>query len=246
MSNAQDYAAALDAAKKLAIEQIQTPRIPVGVFLQEGENLHQTALTDREQLAAAGLPEQTINALPQYAGACREAQSLWNKDLNARQAAEQQWAVQSPLGYSLRDRLLHAFSYAFRADEALSKKVQAIREGNGHADMIQDLSDLAVLGRANAPLLETIRLNLGELDTAQNLSSSLAELLAQANGERLSDNESKIMRDRMYTLLKQAVDEIYACGRYVFWNDDKRLKMYRSAYENSHRTKSKKEVEMVK
>lgn len=243
MSNAQDYAASLDAAKKLPAEQIQTPRIPVGVYLQEAENLYQAAHADRAQLTAAGLPDQSINILPQYAGACREAQSLWNKDLNARQAAEQKWADQSPLGYALRDRLLHAFGYAFRADEALTKKVQAIREGYGHADMIQDLSDLAILGRANTAQLNAIRMNLADLDTAQNLSSSLAELLAQANGERLSDNESKIMRDRMYSLLKQTVDEIYACGRYVFWDDDKHLRMYRSAYKHRQRAAGIPETE---
>ena len=105
-------------------------------------------------------------------------------------------------------------------------------------------SDLAGLrtGRANTALLEAIRLDLAELDRAQALASWLAELLAMANGERLSDNKAKNMRDRTYTLLKHAVDEIYACGRYIFWNDEKRLKMYRSAYEYSHRSKSKKDI----
>ena len=242
MSNAQDYAAALDAALKLTIEQILTPRIPIGIYLQESENLSQTARADVLKLVGAGLTEKVIADIQLYAGACREAQSIWNKEYNARQVAEQQWAEQMPLGYDLHDKLAHTFAYAFRADEALMKKVHAIRAGRGHAVMIQDLSDIAVLGRANLPLLEAINFDAKELDFAANLSSALANLFAQANGERFSENNSKLMRDRMYTLLKHAVDEVYSCGRYLFWNDEKRLKMYRSAYEYSHRTKLKKDA----
>lgn len=236
MPSIQDHSAVLADAAKLPADQILTPRIPAGIYLQEAENLYQNAVADKDELIGAGLSEKTITSLPLLASACRETQSIWNREHNAHQAAEQKWADQSHEGYALRDRLEHAFSFAFRADEALMKKVHAIRAGRGHADMIQDLSDLAVLGRANTALLAAIRLDLAELDRAQELASWLAELLAMANGERLSDNKSKIMRDRTYTLLKHAVDEIYACGRYIFWNDEKRLKMYRSAYRHHQRT----------
>ena len=244
MSNTQDYAEAQGDAQKLTAEDILTPRIPIGIYLQEAENLSQTALADIKKLIAAGLSEKVIANIQLYAGACREEQSIWNREYNARQVAEQQWAEQMPLGYNLREKLAHAFSYAFRADESLLKKVRAFRVGRGHADMIQDLSDIAVLGRANLPLLNAIHFDTNELNTAADLSSSLAGLFAQANGERLSDNNAKQMRDRMYTLLKQAVDEVYSCGRYLFWNDEKRLKMYRSAYEHSHRTKQKKDASL--
>lgn len=242
MSNTNDYAEAQSAAQKLPADQVLTPRIPIGIYLQEAENLNQVALADMTKLIGAGLTEKVIANIQLYAGACREAQSIWNREYNARQVAEQQWAEQMPLGYDLRDKLAHAFGYAFRADEALMKKVHAIRAGRGHADMIQDLSDIAVLGRANQHLLDAIHFDAKELDIAADLSSALASLFAQANGERLSENNSKQMRDRMYTLLKHAVDEVYSCGRYLFWNDEKRLKLYRSAYEYSHRTKPKKDA----
>ena len=71
--------------------------------------------------------------------------------------------------------------------------------------MIQDLSDLSVLGKANQPLL------------------------AAMNGERAENNSAKTIRDKAYTLLKKAVDEIREAGKYVFWKNPDRLKGYYSA-----------------
>ena len=58
----------------------------------------------------------------------------------------------------------------------------------------------------------------------------MADLLSQVNGERDSDNQFKVMRDKAYTHLKEAVDEIRSCGKYVFWWDENRLKGYGSRY----------------
>ena len=38
------------------------------------------------------------------------------------------------------------------------------------------------------------------------------------------------MRDKAYTHLKQAVDEVRECGHYVFWRNEARLKGYSSRY----------------
>jgi len=38
------------------------------------------------------------------------------------------------------------------------------------------------------------------------------------------------MRDKAYTHLKQAVDQVRECGQYVFWRNEARLKGYGSRY----------------
>jgi len=39
-----------------------------------------------------------------------------------------------------------------------------------------------------------------------------------------------VVRDQAYTHLKQAVDAVRACGQYLFWRNDERLKGYASRY----------------
>lgn len=239
MSNKQDFDATLSVAQALPVEQVKEPNMPVGIYLQEAEDLSQIAQSDKQALMAVGLPESLISLLSTYAGATREAQSLWSKERQMREEAEEQWQTEAPKGYELRDMLIHTFSYAFRKNEALLKRVKAIREGHGHSDMVQDLNDLAVLGKSEEPLLVQINFDMGELETARTLSDKLSTLLAQSNGERTSPNDAKELRDRMYTLLKTVVDEVRDCGKFVFWKDERKRRQYSSAYKRRMRNKQK-------
>jgi hypothetical protein len=49
-------------------------------------------------------------------------------------------------------------------------------------------------------------------------------------------------RDRAFTYLKQAIDEIRECGRFVFWRNPDRLKGYTSDYWKQKKSVSGKEV----
>ena len=144
MSNVDDYNAKLDELKAIPIDEVQAPTLPVDVFLQEGENLFHWSIADLSELSKVGLTQVRLNDLPVRAGALREAQSLWFKDRYSQQEAQREWMELSPLAYDLRDDLLHGFRFAFRDDTVILSRISAIADGGGHADMIQDLNDLAV------------------------------------------------------------------------------------------------------
>lgn len=77
MSNIDDYNAKLEALKTIPIEEVQTPVLPIDVFLQEAENLAKWAETDKVELAKLGIAQKDLNDLTVRAGALHEAQSLW-------------------------------------------------------------------------------------------------------------------------------------------------------------------------
>jgi hypothetical protein len=181
-------------------------------------------------LAAIGISQAAIDELPVRAGACRETQSRWFKDRNSQLEAQRLWAEQGPQAYALRDELLHTFRYAYRNDTALLARVAEIAEGNTNADMIQDLNDLTVLGKNNPALLQAINFDLGKLDVAAATSDAMANLLAMANGDKAIQNESKVIRDKAYTHMKELVDQIREAGKYLFWKNENRYKGYVSKY----------------
>lgn len=230
MSNIDDYNALLATIQAIPEEQVKEPSIPVDVYLQEAENLSKWALNDVDALSVVGITREMINELPQRAGASREAQSIWNKDYRSQQEAQKEWAKQAPLAYDLRNDLLASMRFAYRKDDALLSRVSAITDGSGHADMIQDLNDIAVLGREFPDPLTAIGFDLSLLETAATGADELADLLAEANGDKADQNESKEIRDRSYTYLKFLVDEIREAGKYVFRKDPKRAKGYTSEY----------------
>lgn len=184
---------------------------------------------DREKLIAASLDWTLVADLPARIGATRQAESVWFKDRFTREDAEREWNEKSPAAYDLRDQLLHDFRFAYRKNPELSNRVRQIAEGTGHADMLQDLNDLAELGKANTALLTAIGFDSAKLDVATT-SAEMAKLLSRATTVRVDNNQARIIRDQAFTHLKDAIDEIRACGQYVFWRNNQRYKGYVSQY----------------
>lgn len=226
----EDYSKLLPALEAIPTEEIMIPNIPVDVYLQEAHDLQAWISDDHGKLKKAGLDPMLITELPVRAGALRHAQSNWMKEQYSQEEAEREWNEKSPAIYELKNNLEASFRFAFRRRSDLLSKVQVIEDGYGHADMIQDLSDLAVLGKANTNLLQAIGMNLKELEVAETQSSEMATLLGRANGDKFDDSKSKVMRDRAYTHLKRLVDEIRVTGKYVFRKDKEKLRGFSSAY----------------
>lgn len=221
-------------------DALRKPNMPVHIYLQEAQNLRDRANRDKEALLAVGFDWPLVESLPARIGALQVAESNWFTERDKREAAQLRWSQEAPEAYALRDHLLRSMRYAYRNDPALMAKVHEIAQGNSHADMLQDLSDIATLGRDFSAPLVAIKLDLAELDRAQERASSLGELLGQVQGEKVSNNQPLLVRDQAFTLLKQAVDEIRACGQYVFWNNERVREEYVSDYQRTIRRNASK------
>lgn len=246
MSSTADYNELLPVISAINTADVLTPNIPIDVFVQEAENLYHWSMSDQQALTKVGLDWNFVLSLPTRAGACREAQSLWNKERNTRQEAEQAWKDQAPAAFGLRDQLIHDFRFAFRKFDGLLGRVEEIAQGDTNADMVQDLNDLSVLGKANSEPLVIINFDMSLLDTAADVSDRMGDLLGATNGERKEVSEAMLIRDKAFTYLKQAVDEIRECGKFAFWRTPERLKGYFSDHwqkANAARTNTEKAKE---
>ena len=84
------------------------------------------------------------------------------------------------------------------------------------------------------------------LDIANATSAEMADLLAKANGSRMSDNKLKTLRDQAYTHMKEAVDEIRRHGQYVFWRNEARKKGYVSRYVQAQNSRTRNDEKKTK
>lgn len=225
-----NYTTLLSVIEAIADGDTKAPNMPVEKFVQEAANLDVWSADDRPALEAVGVAAATFDSLGERTGALRYAQSLWTRERHTREEAQQQWVEDEEAATDLKDQLEHSFRFAFRNRQDLLNKVHEIEEGNGKEDLVQDLSDLAVLGNANLDLLTLINFDVLLLQQAADLSVAMSTLLAEVNGEKADSNSLRLVRDKAYTHLKVAVDEIREAGKYVFWQDKKRLKGYKSTY----------------
>jgi len=230
--------------EKLAIEAIsreeaKEPTMPIGQYMYEADKLYTHSLKDKDSLVAVGLDVSIIDAIPQRNQALRYAQSIWAEDHDVRSQTDIEWSTLRKQGEELRAILLHTFKFAYRNDENMKTRLKRIEEGSGNADNIQDLHDLAILGKENVAPLVVVDLDVNLLDTAADLAVNMSKKLAEANVNREQLNELKLTRDKAFTHLKRAVDEVRDHGKFAFWRNDNKLKGYKSEYYARKHQKAK-------
>ena len=231
MSNVEEYNMKLEVITAIPDDQIKTPnQIPVEIYIQEAESLFSWCQEDKDELTVSGLDWTLVEDLPTRCGALREAESKWGKERFTREEAEKLWLREAPKGYDLRNVIAHHFYYAFQHDQSLIDKVNYFLEGSTHAGMIQCLNDFSVLGRDNQELLTNIGFDLTLLDLAAQKADELAPIYGAATRDREDYHAVKKIRDQAFTHVKEVVDLIRKCGKFVFWRNPVRLKGYRSNY----------------
>ncbi len=240
MNNKKYYKKKLETLLAMAEDRVKIPvNIPVGVYIQEAENLYRWCEDDEGVLTAAGLDWELVTDLPARIGALTEAEARWNAERLEGPAAPKEWKEQSKVAYDLRSRLMQSFRFAYRDHADLLKAVKAVGKGKrGHANMIQDLNDLCALGEGYPEPLTRVNFDMSLLDKADVTAAQMTRLLSRAIEERNRRNEAKRIRDRAFTHLKEAVDTIYEHGQFVFRENSERREGYRSNYMRVRRRKN--------
>lgn len=232
----------MDALMAIPKDDVKYPTMPVSVYIQEAENLKIWAEEDREMLIAHGLNWFVTESIPLLAGACSEAQSCWMKKYKAENKAARELEKKLPAALALRKSLLVAFRFAYAKDKQMMARLSRISKGKTRQDLIQDLNDLVVFGRSAPEALQVKKFDMKKLDLAKSMVQELSMALSAAkNGKR--NDDSLDLRNRAFTYLKTAVDEICACGNYTFLNNQDRRKGYHSDFfhrKNISATRKKK------
>lgn len=234
-AQSEALAVRISILQQIAAEAIRYPGMPIDTYLQEAQYLYKWCLTDKTALTGAGLDWALVEDMPGRIDAASEAQSNWHNIRFGKEEAQKKWAELSPNGYGLRDELLHFLRYGYRDLSELQARVDAVADGSSDSDMIQDLNDLSVIGRENLAPLTVVGLDAKKLDLAANLSKELGAIRADATVDKATVQEQKLIRDKAYTHLKQAVDAVRACGQFVFWKNEDRLRGYASEYNRKVR-----------
>jgi len=225
----EEYNMKLEVITAIPDDQIKTPsQIPVEIYIQEAEHLLAWCQVDKEELTITGLDWKIVEDLPIRRGALIEAESNWNQARFSRAEAENIWKSETSGGYYLRNELVHHFRYAFRDDSSLILKVNDISKRNTHSGMIQGLRDLYELGIKNRDLLKKIGFDFTMLGQAAKKAEEIGAKYESSSWYSEDYLEAKKIRNQAYTHLKEGVDMVYDCGKYVFCKNSARLKGYRS------------------
>ncbi|MCX4243132.1 hypothetical protein [Paraliomyxa miuraensis] len=225
----------------LSSSSITEPNAPMAVALQEANDLHtvvQTADT-WERLLKVGVDPKLLDTLPIAVTAARQAQSRWVvvRDRSKEQAQRER----EQAAMELRADVVAACRWNLRDDPKALAVVDAVMQGEGIVDLIQDLQDLAALvaeHEAGFDADDTFDASAqaeAARSTAEELSAGLSESRTPGDHEAAKD-----LRDRAYSHLATLVANVREAGRYAFRKDPRRAAAFGSAYVRRIKARSRR------
>lgn len=204
--------------------------MPLEEAVFEGNRVKHIALEHRAGLIGADVDSVLIDSFPARNGAFTWSVVLVQTFIQDALGADDQWKIKRAEAVKLKKDLVLHFKRAFRKDQDLLKSVREIKKTRERTAIIFDMLALVKLGKANIPLLEKIHMDLALLDKAKTLNTELADIYAQVKIDPDKFGLVKRTCDKAWTHLKEAMDEIYDAGRYLFPEDHKKHDLFYNLY----------------
>lgn len=211
------------------------PKLPIKVAIFEAERTVDPARRLRDRLAA--LPDfdlTDVDHLPQLILALSTAENDW---LDARaQKAELSLGQLRRDAERLRGRMMSSLRYLLRRDDGAQRTLDEIAEGDGIADLVDDLHKLARIWETRPEAQADVHLR----DDASEQARTYATTLASG-----ADSEVALaalaQRNRVYWALERALTEIRSAASYLLASEPKKLAAFGSRYhaEKVRRNRSK-------
>jgi hypothetical protein len=206
---------------KVKDDDIVQVGMPLKHYLQECVLACKQFEGNKDALTQGGMDFTVVSSIPSLVNATRELFSRQSMVTFPNAASKKAWENGKEQADDLLYDLKAAMDYAFRDNPELLAQVSVIREGSSNPDMIQDLSDAAVLARTNSSLLEDAKYDMSNVDRAAELAKELSDLLAQATYDRSTAPENSVARNKALTLLKKKIDDLNKQARYIMRTDKK-------------------------
>ncbi len=215
------------------------PEIPFAIAAQEWADLATVvgAPAVREKLLSVSLSATVLDTLERDIDAARAAQSEW-MELRDRSKSQGLRNLEEK-GYALRQNLLQSCRWNLRHNRIALATLTAIAEGEGVADLIQDLLDLAHLIEKQAAVFAGDQ-TFNAQTAVQEARSVAGDLQAGTAAAKLTTEQTaaKDLRDRAYTYTADRVSQVRMAGRYVFRNDPAMASKFASAYRRRQRRRT--------
>jgi hypothetical protein len=236
MANETIFQSLLSEINAVTPERLQSPYMPIDAFCADAAAVGEAAVHNRGAFEGIGFDGSHIDSIANRVAALRAAEAEWRNNAHELEEIEIQWREMCQEATELRAFLVHWFRYACRADNKAVSRLREIEQGNTQADLMQDMEELANFGQKHADALAAINFDLTMVAKAGELSHAMTQASATSRRESLEDSQLRLLRDKAYTLLKEAVDEVRVAAKALFWRDETTMALFRSGY--TRRTRS--------
>lgn len=215
------------AVKEIPQKLVIEPNMPVGVFLLEAFNIHFFAQNDREKLLEKGLNWELMEELPRRMEYLRQCDAVWWRARFGDTENEHELRRVKEMADSLQEELMQALDRLAHGDESIRKVVQYVKNESDYNNRLWVIAEVCV---REWETLKDIGCKPSWLEDIKYCKEKYMYLVKLIELEKIEAAGTQRARNKAYTFLLVALEEIRRCAEHAFHHDKKHLKGYQSDY----------------
>ncbi|MFW5740752.1 MAG: hypothetical protein ACOC1F_10355, partial [Myxococcota bacterium] len=198
--------------------EVDKPPYPPDRMVGEANALYKVADRYRKELKEVNLDEALIDDLPRRTQALAGAQAARALVPDTKRSAEELKAEAK--AFEIRNDIYTAGRYATRKIAKAQQALDAMSDGTGHDDLIQDLKDGALFSQTYAAEFARVGQDPEGLAKQALASAEAFEgYLAERRAATTAETKATDLRNRAATHLYDAMSEIRGAGAFRFRRD---------------------------
>lgn len=205
-----------DVLMAIPEEKIVYTTMPYEEAMHEGQRVAALVTKYRDRLIRSDIDPVHLDTIFERAGAVAYCVAVLESYVKISTNNVKIYREKKEEGYKIRKELFEALEYVFRLDKTTLNLIKNIRKGAGDLDMIKDLNSIHLLCTNNLERLGKAHVEQSLIDRSLQLYTELSQLTAKIEIDPERIDKAKKMCNRAWTYLWEAMQEIYAAGRFVF------------------------------
>lgn len=223
-------------------QELTYSRMPYEEAMQEGRRVELLVEKYGEKLLESDIDPELVTSFSERVGAFVYCVATFESSVDTTGENSATYIELKKEGYDLRRKIQADLEYIFRKDQELLKVLANIRGGKGDFDMFKDLYTLHRFVMQNQERLEKAHFNFDQANRAFELYNELFSLSAERDIVSETTSGTKILCQKAWTHLHQALEEIYAAGRYVFYRQPEIEELFYMNYRQKISAMQKKKA----
>ncbi len=218
-------------------DKYYTPSMAMHVYLEEAEGYTEVLSRTVDHMVSLGYQHKDAELFNRRVAGARTAQATMKSYIDEQRINTITFKKLFPEVEKLRDYILVRMKIIVEESPHKADLVKSISKGKCISDTIEDLFELGKIGETMIPELAVVKVSVADINRAKELATTLGRIHKASQMDSSVNTESRIIRDKAVTLLRESIIVLRKWARIVYKKD----KVMRMKFFSQHtRNKSRK------